>query len=118
MDTQFLCTSYDCEVIGGSLFRFVPFEQLKTMPDQVVKYSLERSTHFKVISNVSASPEVTHIYYFAFTLLKVINVKLQHSNHLGHPVRSQTISQATLFMLQNVQCTKILILMLKLMAYI
>lgn len=99
MDTQFLCTSYDCE-IGGSLFRFVPFEQLKTMPDQVLNTAW-KDQHISRLSAMYSEPRGHPYLLFCVYSIESNKCKVATFQPLGHPVQSHTISQATLFMLQN-----------------
>lgn len=99
MDTQLLCTSYDCE-IGGGLFRFVPFEELKTSTDQVLNADW-KERHISKLSAIYTEPRGHPYLLFCVYTIIGDKCKVVTFQPLGHSVQHHAISQATIFMLQN-----------------
>lgn len=100
MNTQLICTSYDCEVKGG-LFRFVPFEQLKTTSNQTLSMDWMKQNASK-LSAIYNEPRGHPYLLFCVYTIKGDKCEVVTFQPLGHSVQLETISKTTHFMLQNV----------------
>lgn len=99
MNTQLICTSYDCEVMGG-LFRFVSFEQFKTTSKQTLSLDWMKQNISKLSAMYNEPRGHPYLLFCVYTI-KGDKCEVLTFQPLGHSVQLETISKAASFMLQK-----------------
>ena len=93
MNTQLICTSYDCEVMGG-LFRFVSFEQLKTTSNQKLSMDWMKQNISK-LSAMYHEPRGHPYLLFCVYSIKGDKCEVVTFQPLGHSVHTFYVTECS-----------------------